>query len=269
MSQPFDYDRAALVRAYRDVGVTPGRVVYVTGNLGRLRRYENNDKTAIIAAHYEVLRELLGNEGTLIVPTPTLALCNTDVLFDPATTASQGVGPLAEYVRMCPDAIRSFHPFWSHAGIGSRAGELLSNVSRHAYGMGSAWSRMVAADCLGIHIGTHPRFSVSVVHHLEMVTGVPYRYTKEFVHPVLRDGKVSREPFYLSVIYNGLAIERDRNRRIMSHYQERRPLAYQPLGATGIWALPFRAFFEITCDLMSANPYVWLTEPPVNRPYQE
>jgi hypothetical protein len=86
---------------------------------------------------------------------------------------------------------------------------------------------------------------------------------------VLRDGKVSREPFYLSVIYNGLAIERDRNRRIMSHYQERRPLAYQPLGATGIWALPFRAFFEITCDLMSANPYVWLTEPPVNRPYQE
>jgi aminoglycoside 3-N-acetyltransferase len=127
---------------------------------------------------------------------------------------------------------------------------------------------MVAADCLSIHVGEAPQFSISLVHHVELVAGVPYRYNKEFIHPVLRDGIVSNEPFYLSVIYRGLTVERDRNRRIMSHYAERGPLAYQPLGATGIWALPSRAFFDITGELMSADPYAWLAEPPAHRPYQ-
>jgi aminoglycoside 3-N-acetyltransferase len=264
----YDYDRAAMIRAYADVGVAPGRVIYVTGDLGRLRRYQSSDKTEIVAAHYAALRELLGASGTLVVPAATLHLCNTDIVFDPATTPSHNMGPLAEFVRTRSEAVRSMHPFWSHAGVGPQAGSLFSDVSRHAYGYDSGWSRLVDADCLGIHVGRHPRHTISLVHHVEAAAGVPYRYTKEFMHPVRREGAISVEPFYLSVIYRGLGEERDRNRRIMEHYAGCGTMAYAPLGATGVWSVPFRAFFKITGALLGRDPYAWLAEPPKSRPYQ-
>ncbi|MFE7707437.1 aminoglycoside N(3)-acetyltransferase [Streptomyces sp. NPDC057486] len=95
------------------------------------------------------LRDALGEDGTLIVPSFTPENSDTspqyrnrvrgltdharDAVrasmppFDPATTAAPSMGRLAEAVRLTPGAARSSHPQTSFAALGTLAGKLLAH----------------------------------------------------------------------------------------------------------------------------------------------
>ncbi len=106
-------------------------------------------------------------------------LCNTDIPFNLKETPSHEMGSLAEYLRLLPDAHRSLHPFWSISGSGPNA-KLLQTVSKHAYGIGSPWSILLDLNARQINFGLHPSKAISLIHHIETLVGVPYRYNKEF-----------------------------------------------------------------------------------------
>lgn len=269
LNAEYDYDYDDLLRAYAALGVTAGKLVYVGSDLTRLMRYKESGREALLGAHLRALQELVGPEGTIFVPTSTLHLCNTEEVFDPASTPSSNMGVFAEYVRRQPEATRSFHPFWSLAGIGARAAEILRSVPRHAYGWGSVWHKFVELDVLGLNIGRSPHYSISVIHYVETVVGVPYRYTKEFIHPVRHaDGTISREPFYLAVTYRDMDIQRDHNEKIFAHFEAHGTMRREPIGRGHAWSFSHREFFDITARLFLDDIYVWLKQPPDNRPYQ-
>jgi hypothetical protein len=52
------YAREDLDRDYRDLGVGPGRVIYVTSDLGRLMVFEKPGKAAVLEAHFDALMDL-------------------------------------------------------------------------------------------------------------------------------------------------------------------------------------------------------------------
>jgi aminoglycoside 3-N-acetyltransferase len=264
----YDYDYRDLLSAYSALGVSTGRLIYVGADLARLLRYREPGRENLVSAHLRAFRELLGPTGTVFVPTASLNLCNTDIVFDADKTQATDMGIFAEYVRKQPEAIRSFHPFWSVAGIGPAASDLLNDVSRHAYGWGSVFQRFVEHDVLGVNVGKSPHYSISVVHHVETVVGVPYRYTKEFIHPVLRKGRVEREPFYLSVLYRGCDISRDQNRKIFKNFVKRGTLRKAMLGRGDAWSFSHAEFFQVTTEFLSRDLYGWLEQPPTQRPYQ-
>lgn len=263
------YSYSDLLGAYAELGVSRGSLVFVTSDLVRLMRFEKPGASAVLDAHLRAFRELLGPQGTLFVPTSSLDLCNTDRVFDPLTTPSFQMGAFSEYVRSREGVVRSFHPFWSIAGLGPAARPILSNISRHAYGWNSVLQRFVEADVLGVAIGKHPRLAIPVIHHIETVVGVPYRYNKEFMQPVRRDGKIEREPFYLSVLQRDSDLVRDGNRTILSHFVDRcGPMRQASIGRGQAWSYSHKAFFETTADLLSEYPYAWLEKPPTARPWQ-
>ncbi len=264
----YDYDYDDLLHAYAALGVTKGSEVYVGSDLTRLMQYAIPGRDEVLEAHFRALTELLGPTGTLFVPTASLNLCNTDRPFDPYNTPSSGMGMFSEYVRRQPGAIRSFHPFWSLSGIGPAAKDVLNDVSRHAYGLGSVFHRFVERDVLGITIGISPQSSISVIHFIETVMGVPYRYTKEFIHPVFRDGTIVKEPFYLSVLYKDCDIVRGRNRKIFENFSAHGTLNTAPIGRGAAWSFSHREFFSITTKLFRQDIYAWLDHPPLRRPYQ-
>lgn len=264
-----NYTYEDLLTAYAALGVGRGGRVFVTSDLSRLMRYAQPGPTALLDAHFRAFRELLGAEGTLFVPTSSLDLCNTETVFDLLTTPSFQMGAFSEYVRTQEGTVRSFHPFWSVAGVGPAAPAILGNLSRHAYGWNSVFQRFVEADVLAVAIGKHPRFAVPVVHHVETVVGVPYRYNKEFNHPVRRDGVVVREPFYLSVLRRDCDIVRDGNRIIFENFIAKNgPMCEAAIGRGRAWSYSHQAFFDITARLLSENPYAWLECPPTTRPWQ-
>ena len=263
------YTYSDLLGAYAALGVRRGSLVFVTSDLVRLMRFEEPGASVVLDAHLRAFRELLGPEGTLFVPTSSLDLCNTDTVFDPLTTPSFQMGAFSEYIRTREGAVRSFHPFWSVAGLGPAAAPILSNVSRHAYGWNSVFQRLVEADVLGVAVGKHPRLAIPVIHHIETVIGVPYRYNKEFMQAVRRNGKIEREPFYLSVLRRDSDLVRDGNRTILSHFVDRRgPMREASIGRGQAWSYSHKAFFDTTVDLLSETPYAWLERSPTERPWQ-
>jgi aminoglycoside 3-N-acetyltransferase len=264
----YDYDFNDLLDAYSALGVAKGGLIFVASDLSRLMRYADSSREALVDAHLRALRELLGASGTLFVPTASLNLCNTDTVFDPKKTPSSEMGVFSEHVRTRPGAVRSFHPFWSITGIGPAASDVLGNLPRHAYGWDSVLQRFVARDVLGITIGKSPHYAIPVIHHIETVMGVPYRYNKEFIHPVMRNGAISREPFYLSVLYRDCDIVRDRNRKVMDHFAWNGTLREAPIGRGKAWAFSHREFFDATTHLFARDIYSWLERPPETRPYQ-
>lgn len=262
---PYSYND--LVNAYASLGVRQAGIIHVTGNLMYLMEYEEAGRDALLEGHFRSLLNHLGPEGTVVVPTHTLNLCNTENVFDPQSTPCTN-GVFSEYVRTQPEAVRSFHPFASYSALGKDAKGICENVARHAYGPETPMARMIEADTLSIHIGLHPEVSSSIVHHVEMQMGVPYRYTKEFMHPVARHDRTVMEPFYLYVWYQQCEIVRDRNKKIFGHFMEKHQLRQVKVGRGYIFSYSMGDFYKSMIEFLRDDIYGWLRDVPQTKPYR-
>ncbi|GAB6037213.1 aminoglycoside N(3)-acetyltransferase [Fundidesulfovibrio butyratiphilus] len=265
-----DYGAHDLRHAYRQLGVERGRVVLVRSDLRLLGLFDAPDQREAVRHHVQTLCDLVDlSEGTLVVPTASLGLCNTSVPFDPDATPSE-MGVLSEFIRRMPGAVRSFHPFVSYSAVGRQAEEICREVSRHAFGLETPKARMLERDALCLSVGCQPRFTATTVHHAELCMGVPYRYVKEFEHPVMRDGLPRKELFYLYVWYRQCDMERDFNQKIFAAYAERAAnLRQTALGRGKAWSYPMREFFHSAVRSLKDDIYAWLQAPPTVRPYRD
>jgi aminoglycoside 3-N-acetyltransferase len=262
------YGYKDIVDAYAAVGVKKGAIVYVVSEFWRLREFETQGETPLLEAHFRALRELLGEEGTLVVSTASPQLVGSGIVFDPATTPSQSVGLFSEYVRKLPGAMRSFHPFVSYAAIGPAAERIIANASRHAFGPESPEGRMVELGARLVSVGMRPNFSCSTAHHVEHVCGVPFRYIKEFVHPVLRGGREVEEMFYLHVWYRDCGMVKDRYARLFERLEGVLPIDEAALGRGKVFAYDMGEFYKHACALVVEEPYISCKVEPGERPYR-
>ncbi|MDU9048389.1 MAG: AAC(3) family N-acetyltransferase [Candidatus Electrothrix sp. Rat3] len=89
----------------------------------------------MFTAHLSAIQELLGETGTLIVPTHSWSLCNTSKVFDIKRTPSE-TGPFTEYIRKQKSSVRQLHPFSSSTALGKEAMAICANTSKHAKRIG-------------------------------------------------------------------------------------------------------------------------------------
>ncbi|MEU8052743.1 aminoglycoside N(3)-acetyltransferase [Micromonospora haikouensis] len=134
------HSRASLAAQLTDLGVRPGAVVLVHAGLKALGFVCGGAQAVALA-----LRDVLGERGTVVVPTHTPE--NSDPAewtnppvpahwwpviraetpgFDPAVTPSRFMGALAETVRGWPGARRSDHPQVSFAALGPAAERIVA-----------------------------------------------------------------------------------------------------------------------------------------------
>jgi aminoglycoside 3-N-acetyltransferase len=134
--------RESVTADLRALGVGTGQILLVHASMRSLGPVRGGT-AAVVAA----LRDAIGRDGTLAVPTGTAGNSDTSRLhlarianmtahqvsryraampaFDPATTPSEGMGRIAEQVRITPGAVRSAHPQSSFAAIGPMARKLM------------------------------------------------------------------------------------------------------------------------------------------------
>lgn len=266
---PYSYED--IREAFRKVGVSRGKVVLVKTDLRPLGSYEKSQRSEIMNAFFNVLADLVDlGVGTLVVSTASDSLCNTDKPFDIKKTPSER-GVLTEFIRQKEGAVRSRHPFMSYTAIGADAGFICGDVSRHSFGLESPKDRMLKRNAVYLSIGLEPRWTCTYVHHVEMLMGVPYRYTKEFSHPIVQEnGGIENELFYMFVWYRGVDLERNINVKIFEHYHKSGyPLARAALGTGFVYGYSCADFYNSTADYMKTDIYGWLTRPPKERPYRK
>ena len=257
-----------LIECFSKININKGDTIYLTGNISKLGRVRLSKNQKIQGLHHALLAKI-GKESTIFSPAASMNLCNTDIPFDIKSTPSHEMGPLAEYFRLLPESIRSLHPFWSICGIGKNA-DCLNSSSKHAYGMGSPWSSMLHLNTRQINFGLHPSKAVTLIHHIETIVGVPYRYTKEFLHPILLKGSLKEELFYLSVQY----LESSVQKKILlnEHFfeaLESKGLLHESEHPSGmkIWSFLMKDFYNIVIPFFINDIYTYLEQPPKKRPY--
>jgi aminoglycoside 3-N-acetyltransferase len=190
-----DYDRDDVVRALREVGLRAGDTVFSHAGVAMLGRpAEGLTREAIATLFRSAFAEVLGPDGTLVLPAFTYSATSGE-LFDPATTPpTAGMGVLSEELWPSADA-RSLDPIFSVIALGGGAQELVDGLRLDdAFGPDSIWGRLLDLDAAicNIGIGSHS----TLIHRVEQQLGVPYRYVKSFPYRVqagdaVREGTIA------------------------------------------------------------------------------
>jgi aminoglycoside N3'-acetyltransferase len=149
------------------LGLQPGDRVVVHSRLIAFGRIEGGAATVM-----QALQASVGARGTIAVPTYTL---EPSAPYDPRTTPSQGMGPLSEYVRLLPNAVRSACPLHNHAAVGPDAGVLKTASDHVSLGTGSDFDVLHREGFKLLLLGAAFSDGATFLHHLEAVAGVPYR----------------------------------------------------------------------------------------------
>ncbi len=130
------------------------------------------------AAVVDVLRDVLGPEATLVMPTFTFAFTESRV-WHAAESVSE-TGALTEYYRKLPETRRSIHPFHSVCASGPLADDIVSGLCPTSFGPGSAYDKMYDLDAINLFVGTEFIGGATFLHMGEERANVPYRSMKAF-----------------------------------------------------------------------------------------
>ena len=209
-----------LIKEYKKVGLKKSQVVYVTSDFGKVITNTNFNKNKVFSDHFNAIKSIVGKNGTIVVPTATLNFCGSNKVFLPKSTQSYQMGAFSEYIRKKKGSKRSLHPLWSVSAYGKHAKYITSNIPQHAFGYNSAFHRLIKKNAFSLSIGVDPRKTISMVHHVELVCGVPYRYTLTFKQKIKIGKKIIKKEFYHFGLKNK-NIPRDKNKKIFKNFKKK------------------------------------------------
>jgi aminoglycoside 3-N-acetyltransferase len=160
--------RQDIVELVTGLGVGPGDRLMVHSFLPSLGIVEDGP-----GGLESALREVLGPEGTLMVPTFTYSF-RRDEVFDIRSSKST-VGAFTEYVRTRPGTVRSACPLFSMAGIGPDAQRLLQRHSPACFGVGSVFETLFDNDVKFLGLGVDYDQGYTFFMHLEKLANISLR----------------------------------------------------------------------------------------------
>ncbi|MGA7988066.1 MAG: AAC(3) family N-acetyltransferase [Candidatus Dormiibacterota bacterium] len=169
----------SLAQDWRGAGLHQGDMVLVHSSLRRtVKRCVGSEKSDVAAEILASFQRAVGDAGTLLFPLFNFQFTE-GVPFDMRTTPSQ-MGLLTETARQITGAIRTGHPIYSFAVIGARAGEFSGIDNFSGYGADSPFGKLRALGGRIAVLDLPDQHSMTYYHHVEEMSGVPYRYHKTF-----------------------------------------------------------------------------------------
>lgn len=254
MDDRFYYDRQALARALREVGVRAGDTVLSHVSVGMLG-FPREGRSEQVA--WEVLRgaffAVLGAQGTWVIPTFTYSYTKPGEVYDPERTPSE-VGGFSEYFRSLPGAQRSLDPLYSVAALGLRASELIDELPHDCFGEDSIYGRLTRVGGKLCMVGVGFRYA-TYVHHVEQTVGVPYRYPKHFTGVTQVSGKRRVETWR----YNVRALDDPAGapdlRRLEVDARARRAVRAARVGIGEITCVELRDLYALAAEGIERDPW--------------
>ena len=255
MNTSYDYNIHSVITALREAGVKKGDVVFSHVGTGFLGRPQGEPSAFAAAASIigHAFAEVLGEEGTFVVPTYTYSFCNGED-YDPQTTPST-IGYFTEWFRTRPGVRRSHEPIFSVAAHGAKARALLEALPPDSFGEDSIYGRLLRAGGSLCNIGVGLRHA-TFVHFVEQSVGVPYRYKKDFNGNVIEGGR--KVPLHVAYYVRSEAAGDDSLpdlSRLEDDARRTGALAEAPLGRGIVTAISCRDFFDLARAGIKKHPW--------------
>jgi aminoglycoside 3-N-acetyltransferase len=162
---------------------------------------QDDVRTFLLKTFDVALTERLGPEGTICVLGTHSDYARFAKPFDLENSPPDPqYGAYNRYVFDQRTASRSLNPLVGFLAKGAQAGWICEHTSACGYGPNTPWDRLVALDATMLFWGGDLR-SMTFVHHVEQLVGVPHLYHKLYPTPVLVGGKPIDLPVITSVRY--------------------------------------------------------------------
>ncbi len=164
--------------ALRKISIEKGDTVLVHANASPVMNLSECDWwDDALELMKEAFLNVLGEEGTLIVPTFNYEFCKGKS-YDHKKTPSQ-LGLFSNSVLFDKRSIRSLHPVFSFSAIGKNSEELCKDLPATSFGKGSFFDRIYNKNVklIFFNVGLE---ACSFIHYIEQAFGVDYRFLKYF-----------------------------------------------------------------------------------------
>jgi aminoglycoside 3-N-acetyltransferase len=245
---------AQVIDTLRGVGVKAGDGLLIHSALQFFGRPVGG-----IEIFFTALQEVLGAEGTMVVPTFNFAFARSED-YDPAKTPAVGMGAFSEYFRQKPQAVRTTHPMQSFAVMGKWASELAACDTPSAFDDGSAVDRMLDLDFKLLLLGADIQAS-AIFHYSEQRAEVPYRYWKDFTGRIKRGGK------WEQATYRMFVRNMDIDAQIVAYpiqdvLEEKGQWASGKLNYGTVSLCSLKDFVAVEDRFLAENPWVFVTNLP-------
>jgi aminopeptidase-like protein/aminoglycoside N3'-acetyltransferase len=258
MSRDAHYGWVDLVEGLKQTGLCRGDIVFFQISHITLGTPEFGDSG--LGANellYSAMREVIGPEGTLLLPAYSFAFdrnADFDIKITPSIEGTWSSSlEFLEYFRHLPGVVRSADPIFSAAGLGPQAQRLLTQLPNTSYGKDCLHERLLKAGAKisGIGVGLA---EASFIHYVEESLGVPFRYKKLFTGRVGQNGKLAKQGWISSVPIqaadgrpNGSRVEQ------MARSEGRSRIAQVGLGE--LVTIDCRSFYELLAREITRDPW--------------
>ena len=236
-----------LVSEFRSIGVQTGDTLLVHSSYKSFGGVEGGPQTVI-----DALLHVLGDEGTLIMPTFNFDFCKGKP-WDLRSTPSH-MGAITNIVREHPDAKRVFHPIYSFAILGKHAEFLTRERYKSSYERNSLFCKLRELDGKIMVVGLSYNDSMTFFHHVEELEGADYRYMKEFTGMVTdENGNTYEDTFTMLVrdVEKGVQTMVDPMGALM---ETGGVITVQQIGAAKVSLMKANDVYEFTAREMRRDP---------------
>jgi aminoglycoside 3-N-acetyltransferase len=194
----------------RELGLSEGDTVLVHSSLIGLDWKEYGDIEDFAEMVFDSLMNVLGDDGTLIVPTFTLSWSdNSPNGYWNLEESESETGLLTELVRTHPESTRTVHPIYSFSVIGNNAEKLGKIHDRDSYSRKNMFGKIHDMNAKILLLGVNYNNAMTFFHYVEQQVGVDYRYWKDFHGKLNIHGKeiLATYQIYVRDLGRGIEIE--------------------------------------------------------------
>ncbi|OCR98576.1 acetyltransferase [Campylobacter fetus subsp. testudinum] len=179
--------------ALEQIGIKSGDTVCVHTELFTLGK-PLLPKDEFLRVLLECFYEVIGKNGTLIMPTFTYSFCKNQI-YDKLNSRST-MGVLTEFFRHQNGVVRTNDPIFSFAINGDNKDAFLSDT-KSCFGKNSVYDVLKKMEGKIVLLGTQ-KLGYTFTHYIEEQAEVSYRYFKEFSGKIVdENGKISSK----SILY--------------------------------------------------------------------
>lgn len=237
-------DLKLICNLLEEVGVRAGDDICVHSSLVKLGRPLVNAEV-LLGTIVAALREVIGEKGTLLMPTFTYSYCENKV-YDVRNSKST-MGMLTEYYRHLPDVERTLDPIFSFAVSGYHQAEYLACPYDSCFGPNCVYARLKQNQGRIVIFGSDMT-GYTFLHYVEEQERAPYRYFKTFTGTTIdysgKSQQTSIEYYVRKLEIPSILV--DSNEILL----ERNMMTRVPMGGGYLCSMTCCDFYEVIKDML-------------------
>jgi len=241
-----------LVSILKKTGINSNDVVFIHSDVGKFGKLGDiGSKKQYNKLFLDACIQVVGNNGTIIMPTFTYSFCKNEI-YDVEKSPSS-LNYFTELARITPGFIRSEDPIFSVIAKGAKSKEMISNLSTDCFGTDSIFEKLYHENALFLMLGTDLNV-LTMIHYIENFMKVPYRYEKIFSGIIRKNGKEIKRSYKYCVRNLDLDPKLSLN-KLYENLQSKNKIKEIDLGEGKIMSFRAKDLFLITKEMLEENPY--------------